>query len=268
MPGTPGSDKTNRALVVLAAATALAVAGYAATATMLLVHSSPDTPDPAKPRALPAASPPVWIQPAPSDPAPGGIAYRGAYPLPTATRAVRAGAGTAPGPVRSRSATATPRSASPRASSAVPRTSSKPPGIVAGTTVGLGLPNLPGYRLRHRNFVARVDVITASSSELDRMDSRFVVRASHAVDRCLSFESVNYPGYFLRYRDFALRLDEAPGSGGFDRDAGFCPVAVDGGTALRSADDPERYLVLFAGTFRLEQIPLQLATRFTSLAPL
>ncbi|BCJ47577.1 hypothetical protein GCM10010168_19350 [Actinoplanes ianthinogenes] len=257
MPETRGPERPGRPLLVLAATSVFGVLGYATMATVLLTDSRslPNPPAPPLTWALPVVSAPVSIEPAPST---TPLASR---PRLTAPRTNQAGAGTHHG-------SPTRHAVAPTRSSATPAPQGTPIGLAIGTTVGLGLPAMPGYRLRHRDFVARVDAITAASSLTDRMDTRFVVRAGRADPGCVSFESDNFPGFFLRHRDFALRLDQASGTALFDRDATFCPVAVNGGTALRSVNYPDRYLVVAAGRIRLEQTPVQQATVFQVLAPL
>lgn len=119
-----------------------------------------------------------------------------------------------------------------------------------GATVGLAVAGHPELRLRHRDFVGRVDRIDAGSSSLERADSRFVVRKGLADQGCVSLESVNYPGYFLRHRDFILRL-EPPSRRGrrerpelFARDATFCTSPTRDGAAiiLESVNYPGRAL--------------------------
>ncbi|WIM98497.1 AbfB domain-containing protein [Actinoplanes oblitus] len=249
MPEAPHSDR--RPLLALTAATVIAVLGYAAAATVML-HTqttlpggvaAPTSPAWVLPVATAPASPPVSIAPAPSSRAATPSPIRGGTrPVSASSRPVRAGK--------------TAQQKKPA------------PVLVVGSTIGLGPLDLPGYRLRHRNFVARVDVITARSGPLDRLDSRFTVRAGRADTRCVSFESVNYPGYFLRHRDFYLLLDRADGSELFDRDATLCPAPVTGGFVLRSANYPDRYVVLAGGWVRLDRVAAAQATGFRALPAL
>ncbi|MFI5897943.1 AbfB domain-containing protein [Actinoplanes sp. NPDC051513] len=119
-----------------------------------------------------------------------------------------------------------------------------------GATVGLSVAGRADLRLRHRDFVGRIDRIVASSSALERADSRFVVRKGLGREGCVSLESVNYPGYFLRHRNFILRLerpgrwDRRGGSELFERDATFCTTPTHDGAAfvLESINYPGRAL--------------------------
>ncbi|WP_433360475.1 AbfB domain-containing protein [Actinoplanes sp. CA-142083] len=121
-----------------------------------------------------------------------------------------------------------------------------------GATVGLSPAGRAELRLRHRDFVGRIDRIGSGSSALERADSRFVVRKGLGRDGCVSLESVNYPGYFLRHRNFILRLeqpgrwDRRGGSELFERDATFCTSPTSDGSAfiLESINYPNRALSL------------------------
>jgi hypothetical protein len=111
-------------------------------------------------------------------------------------------------------------------------------------TIGLELADQAGLRVRHRNFVARVDPISSGSSAIDKADSSFVVRQGLGRSSCYSFESVNYPGYYLRHRNFILRLDRRDGSALYDQDATFCPTTVSAAITLGSINYPDRSLDL------------------------
>jgi hypothetical protein len=76
--------------------------------------------------------------------------------------------------------------------------------------------------LRHMDGVARTDVITASSSDLDKQDASFVVRPGLADSSCYSLESRNYPGQFLRHRNYRIDKDPNDGTTLFAQDATFC----------------------------------------------
>lgn len=243
------NSETLRPLLALAAASVLAIVSYATAATMML--DSPAAPLPGSrqlPQAgalPPPASPPVSLEPAPSsDP----ITTRS--PRRESTEVVTAATKTKP----------------PKSPSASP--SAAPVTLVVGSTVALAVPALPGHLLRHQNFVARVDEITAASKPLDRMDARFQVRAGRADASCVSLESGNYPGHFLRHRDSLLRLDRAAEYGSFAQDATFCAVPVEGGFVLRSSTFPAFHLVLNSGWIRLEQRTAQQATVFRAVPPL
>ncbi|MFI7079345.1 AbfB domain-containing protein [Micromonospora sp. NPDC049903] len=154
----------------------------------------------------------------------------------------------------SRRATAAPTSAPPV--SAVPppvasdpaRPSSTPTApagtaLTPGARVGLEVAALPGRRVRHAGFQARVDAVDAGSSASTKADAAFVVRTGLA-GACLSFESVNFPGHYLRHHEFRVFLHRADGSDLFRADSTFCQVTGISGTqtSLRSYNYPNRYL--------------------------
>ncbi|GAA4600832.1 hypothetical protein BJY16_003675 [Actinoplanes octamycinicus] len=249
MPEAPRSDR--RALLALAAATVFAVLGYAATVTVML-HTEAEPPGGAA-----APTPPTWVLPVASAPASPPVSIA---PAPS-SRSIR------PSPIRGGT-----RPVSAATKGAGRKQTAKPtppaPVLVTGSTIGLGLVDAPGYRLRHRDFVAQVEPLTADSAPLDRMDTRFTVRVGRADSRCVAFEAAGHPGFFLRHRDFVLRLDRADGTVLFDRDATFCPVPLAGGFVLRSVNFPDRHLVLADGGVRLEPVAAGQATRFRALPPL
>ncbi|MEV1290503.1 AbfB domain-containing protein [Micromonospora sp. NPDC049679] len=76
--------------------------------------------------------------------------------------------------------------------------------------------------LRHRDSLARTDVVTSSSDGALRADATFVIRRGLADSTCYSFEARNFPGSYLRHRDFRVRLDGNDGSTLFAQDATFC----------------------------------------------
>jgi len=172
----------------------------------------------------------------PPDPVAGGFVFPdlpepsaavSILPAPTSTS-------TSPTPAATEVAVRAPASKRPKRSTPPPSPSTSAPvvDLVVGATVGLEMSGRPGYRLRHRDFVGRVDRIT---SEQDRADSRFVVRKGLGRDGCVSLEAVNYPGYFLRHRYFVLRLEPAGRRENpqlFAADATFCPEPVADGTAF------------------------------------
>ncbi len=116
--------------------------------------------------------------------------------------------------------------------------------LTVGTRIGLAPVTNPGYRVRHRDFVGRIDPIGPGSVALDRADSTFTVRTGLADPRCVSFESVDYPGYFLRHQNFQIYLQQRDGTALFASDATFCPVTGLTGqhTSFRSVNYPGRYL--------------------------
>jgi hypothetical protein len=150
------------------------------------------------------------------------------------------------------------------------RPASRPPStapgarLAPGETVGLAAAEHPGYRLRHRDFLARFDAVGSGSSRQDRHDSRFTVRHGLAAPDCVSFESVNFPGHFLRHRDFVLRLDRRDRSALFAADATFCPRPAGEKDALilESVNYPGRFLTARDGGVRLgHRHPIAFAVR-------
>ncbi|GAA0469564.1 hypothetical protein Ade02nite_32540 [Paractinoplanes deccanensis] len=182
-----------------------------------------------------------------------------------------------PSPTRSTPSAATPPA--PRRPPVVTTTTTRPPrttapttkppapALLPGATVGLAAAERPGSRLRHRDFLARVEEIR---SEDDRADARFTVRGGLAGRDCVSFESVNFPGHFLRHRDFVLRLDRHDRSPLFAEDATFCPrSAGDGGAlVLESVNYPGHFLVAHFRGVRLERVAPGRATAFVVKTPL
>jgi hypothetical protein len=137
------------------------------------------------------------------------------------------------------------------------------PPVVPGRVVGLEPAGAPGFRVRHRDFVGRIDRIGPDSSRLDRADSSFTVRAGLGDTRCVSFESVNFPGFFLRHRNFAIALHRADRTALFAADATFCAVAGLAGrhTSFRSLNYPDRYLVHRGYLLRIEPVDRYDTTR-------
>ncbi len=195
----------------------------------------------------------------------------GAVPLPTSA---------SPAPATTRPSSAPAISTSPvqrqlPAPAAGHHTTAPPPpparpvvgGLRAGERVSLEVQGRSGLRVRHENFLGRVDRIGPASSALDHADSTFVVRTA-STGGCVALESVNYPGFFLRHRDFVIHLDRADGSPLFRLDSAFCPVAAgDGSFRLRSANYPDRFLTAFRAGLYLAQIPPAQATEFTVRPP-
>ncbi|BCB90785.1 hypothetical protein Psuf_080980 [Phytohabitans suffuscus] len=118
--------------------------------------------------------------------------------------------------------------------------STSPAALAPGARIGLEPVTHPGYRVRHRDFVGRIDPVGAGSSALDRADSTFTVRAGLADRSCVSLEAVNYPGYYLRHQDFAIHLHRREPSALYAADATFCPRAGLAGrdVSLRSYNYP------------------------------
>ena len=145
-----------------------------------------------------------------------------------------------------------------------------PRGPRVGATVGLEPDGRPGYRVRHRNFLGRVDRIDAGSSALDKADSRFTVRAGLADPDCFSLESVNYPHRFLRHRNFVIHLERNDGTALFAADATFCAVPGQQSAAfsLRSYNYPNRFVVERNSALSLPQTSAGKATAFVVRPPL
>lgn len=103
---------------------------------------------------------------------------------------------------------------------------------------------LPDYRVRHAGFLGYVSPVNAGSSQLDRLDASFTVRAGLADAACLSFESANYPGHFLRHAGFRLRLNPNDNSELFRNDATFCQRSglAGRGNSYESKNFPGHYL--------------------------
>ncbi|RMI38431.1 beta-galactosidase [Streptomyces triticirhizae] len=93
--------------------------------------------------------------------------------------------------------------------------------------------------LRHRESLARTDVIAGDSAQQDREDATFVVRRGLADPSCYSLEAANQPGSYLRHAEFRVRLAPDDGSELFDRDATFCaqPGASTGSVRLASVNE-------------------------------
>lgn len=237
----PGPGRRRTVLVTVAVIGVLVAAG-------MVVAAGGDDKRPAPlfvAEPVPPAEPSSSVPPAPDRPSP-----------PPTTR-VR----DAPAP------TGTTRPASRKPSASAPPVVVLP---IVGAVQGLEPVGEPGRRVRHRNFVARIDPVGPASPELDRMDSRFTARAGRAGTGCLSFESVNYPGYFLRTRDRSLRLDrpDRRRSRDFNTDATFCAVpAPGGGFALRSQGTSDRYVTEQADVLSLTQVALADAKAFVIRPP-
>jgi hypothetical protein len=198
---------------------------------------------------LPAPSAPVSILPAPVTSAPAVTSVSARHTSLTPSRR--------PSPSRTRTIT----------------TAAPPPPVsrlVVGATVGLAPGGRPGFLVRHRDFVARIERIGPGSGSDDRADSSFQVRAGLGRSACLSFEAVNLPGYFLRHRNFVLRLDPADRSALFAQDATFCPAPPTGSSTvtLESINYPGRFLVARDGGVHLDPTSPNSATTFTAQSPL
>ena len=93
--------------------------------------------------------------------------------------------------------------------------------------------------LRHRDGLARTDVVTAASDALLKGDATFVVRRGLADPGCYSLESRNIAGSYLRHAAFRLRLAANDNTDLFRRDATFCPQpgATSGSVRLASVNE-------------------------------
>ncbi|WP_436529319.1 AbfB domain-containing protein [Actinoplanes sp. HUAS TT8] len=147
-------------------------------------------------------------------------------------------------------------------------TTTTPPAVTlrVGTQVTLPLADHPDHRVRHRNFLGRIDAIGASSNAADRADSVFTVRTGLGNSGCVSFESVNYPGYFLRHQNFVIKLNRQDPSDLYAQDATFCPVTIRSGAALvlRSTNYPKRFVTESDGRLYLSETT---ADRALALVP-
>jgi hypothetical protein len=219
--------------------------GVLAAAGLAVTSGEEDRPGPAFVGRPPVPPVPMFPSGTPAEPAPS----RSAPPVTTRVRGVEPAAGPARTGGRTPAVSASPAVALP----------------VIGKELGLEPVGEPGRRVRHRNFIARIDPVGPASPDLDRADARFTVRAGRAGTGCLSFESFNYPGYFLRSRDSSLRLERADGSRGYDADATFCAVpAAAGGFVLGSRSDPARYVTEDDAVLSLRRVTLEQAQAFVT----
>jgi hypothetical protein len=98
----------------------------------------------------------------------------------------------------------------------------------------------PGFTdryLRHRDSLARTDVITATSDTLSKADATFIVRPGLADPSCYSLESQNYRGSYLRHSSFRVRLAANDNTDLFRQDATFCAQPGTGGVRLASINE-------------------------------
>ena len=98
-------------------------------------------------------------------------------------------------------------------------------------------PGLTDRYVRHRDSLARTDVITASSDTLSKLDATFIVRPGLADPSCYSLESRNLPGSYLRHAAFRVRLAPNENTDLFRRDATFCTQPGTGGVRLESINE-------------------------------
>jgi Alpha-L-arabinofuranosidase B (ABFB) domain/Glycosyl hydrolases family 2, sugar binding domain/Glycosyl hydrolases family 2 len=99
--------------------------------------------------------------------------------------------------------------------------------------------------LRHRDSLARTDVINAASTLTDRQDATFTVRTGLADSTCYTFESVNFPGRYLRHAAYRLQTATNDNTAVFAQDATFCAQpGLNGGSgtvSLESINYPGYY---------------------------
>ncbi|WP_305789695.1 AbfB domain-containing protein [Symbioplanes lichenis] len=264
-------DGRRRVLVVAGAA--LAVLGV----TGVAVYETAGTTDAATARFvnLPTVpTVPAFPVPGPSVSASGHAAAgisgsaaastrtKGKKSAPASAGASAAPSGSVAAPAVSSPGTA-PATTTPAAPPPAPVVPSGP--FVVGAAISLQPGGMGSYRVRHRDYRARVDRIASRNNALDRADSRFVVRAGLADASCVSFESSNYPGYFLRHRNGEVWLDRQTGGSLYAGDATFCAEERGPDTVvLRSHNYPSRYLAV-----RRSRIDLSSrATEFTVRSPL
>jgi hypothetical protein len=91
--------------------------------------------------------------------------------------------------------------------------------------------------LRHRDGLARTDVVTAASDPLSKADATFVVRPGLADPSCYSLESQNFRGSYLRHASFRVSLAPNNQTDLFRRDATFCAQPGTGGVRLASINE-------------------------------
>lgn len=211
----------------------------------------------------PILSPTTAIPVVVSSPSITPLPYLPSYPVGRQVPGAGSGTGSDAGSGTSASATKAPTTKPTTTPTTTPAVE-----LIPGTVIGLEESGRPGFRVRHRDFLGRVDPIGPSSSSTDRADSRFTVRAGGAPG-CISLESVNYPGYFLRHRNFVIHLDRADNSRLFSQDSTFCPVHVaQDAIILQSINYPSRYVTENNSSLNLTQVPADLATGFVAKAPL
>ncbi|MFD9698694.1 AbfB domain-containing protein [Lentzea sp. NPDC059081] len=91
--------------------------------------------------------------------------------------------------------------------------------------------------LRHRDSLARTDVVNSSSDATTKSDATFVVRRGLAEPTCYSLESRNFPGQFLRHANYRVQLGTNDNTDLFRRDATFCAQQGTGGVRLESFNE-------------------------------
>jgi DNA-directed RNA polymerase specialized sigma24 family protein len=211
----------------------LPTGGPSSTPPSAIADASAPVPSPSRSRTGQATTP----KPTPTRTKTG----KTTAPKPTPTRSrTRRTTAPKPTPSKTRKSTAAPKPSSSRVTAAQQGVAS----LVPGAVVSLESVNLPGHRVRHRNFRGRLDPIGSFSTTLERADATFTVRQGLAGSSCVSLEASNFPGFYLRHRSFQIHLQRGDGSGSFAADATFCPTQglAGQGISLRSHSNPTSYL--------------------------
>ena len=110
-------------------------------------------------------------------------------------------------------------------------------------------PCCTGDSVRTENGTAVIAPIASGSSEQNKGDSTWIVRAGLADTSCVSFESKNNPGDFLRHQNSALHIQPFDGTALNRSDATFCaqPGKNGKGSSFRSVNYPTRYIRHYFG---------------------
>jgi len=255
-PGVEEQSAARRTMVLAVAAVIAGAVGLAALIGRPAPHSAADVPELRLSILTPTFQPPVSLLPT----SPAADSAGGAPSTPTSEWVTAAGRIDRPEPPRDIPPVPASPTGGPEAS----------PDLAIGSMVGLEVFGRSGYRIRHQNFLARVDALGPDSSELNRADSRFMVRAGFVGEGCVALESTNFPGRFLRHSSFAVRLDPRDGSSQFGGDATFCPAPTRQGAALvlQSANFRNRYLHVRDNRLFFDDLTEDQATAFTIRTPL
>jgi hypothetical protein len=111
--------------------------------------------------------------------------------------------------------------------------------VMAAGTVSFVSDNVSNRLIRHKNFLAELEVI---ASELDQFDASFkthpALSETSPARGFVSYESVNRQNHFLRHQNFRLTLQPRPAGGPeqrqFDLDASFVIIPGRGNPAKSS----------------------------------
>lgn len=265
-PPVPIEQESPHAGKVLLACAVVVVAGVGGMMALLLPTDESQPPAPIAERMV-FPTPPIPSAPVSVLPPSATSASFGPSPSRTPTPgAVRTSAVSNSRPAPSRPSISRPAPPAPSPSRSATSAPTGGTALTAGRTVGLEVRGMTGFRVRHRDYLARIDRVTADSSALDRADASFVVRRGLGGAGCISFESVNYPGHYLRHRDFTVRIDRRDRSSLFARDATFCPSGRGEAVTLRSLNYPGHAIAVGrGGTLRIDD---DRATAFVVRAPL